>query len=410
MATVAKVSKGMNSAEYTYKDSFRHWWSRSSLQESEEAVLSLLPFYPESDGKRLAKVYNIPIDEKNKIHEFNVHNIVETNNKEDHVVLVHGYGAALGFFYKNFESLTERPNINLHALDLLGYGLSSRPNLPKHKKDPVQDVQQVEDFFIESIEKWRQYKKIDKFYLIGHSLGGYLCSLYTLKYPQHVSKLVLISPVGVERSIYDVTDSGNSESESLKEGPDIEQEVGSHFARVDETIKSSSLHVPDENGYVKRIPNFPKYLVYLWEKNVSPFSILRTAGPWGPQLSSRWSFRRFGKNIEDASEMMKLHIYSYNTFVARGSGEYALTRLLAPGALARYPLLQRVPQNLEVNSLWLYGDVDWMSKEAGKTMVNLINKKGDVKADYEIISGAGHHIYLDNPVDFKKSIYNFFGW
>lgn len=407
---------------YSYKDSFRHWWNKSNLTKSEEDVLSLLPFYPESDGKRIAVVENIPIDKKNHIHEFNIKN-VETKTDgsgydDDHVVLIHGYGAALGFFYKNFDALTERGGINLHALDLLGYGLSSRPKLPKFKEVSMDDVNKVEDFFIESIEKWREQKQIEKFKLIGHSFGGYLSSLYTLRYPQHVSKLILVSPVGVERSGFDLSENPNAtkspslSSSAAVEGPDIEQEIGIHNKTTDEPINdlpTSSIHKIDENGYVKRLPNLPKFLSFLWEHHISPFTALRVLGPFGPHMSSSWSFRRFG-NIDDPSEVMKLHIYSYNTFVAKGSGEHALTRVLAPGALARYPLLNRLPKNLKVDSLFLYGDKDWMSKEAGHTLVKEINREGISSSEYEVIRDAGHHVYLDNPKDFKDSVYKFFDW
>ena len=33
--------------------------------------------------------------------------------------------------------------------------------------------------------------------LAGHSFGGYMSVAYTEKYPQHVDKLILLSPVGV---------------------------------------------------------------------------------------------------------------------------------------------------------------------------------------------------------------------
>ncbi|CAM9019589.1 hypothetical protein WICANDRAFT_32231 [Wickerhamomyces anomalus NRRL Y-366-8] len=406
---------------YTYKDSFRHWWNKSNLTKSEEDVLSLLPFYPDTDGKRVAIVENVPIDSKNHIHEFNIRNVeLEKDgsvNEDDHVVLIHGYGAALGFFYKNFDSITEKKGINLHALDLLGYGLSSRPKLPKFKEVSLDDVTRVEEFFIDSIEKWRAKKQIDKFKLIGHSFGGYLSSLYTLKYPEHVSKLILISPVGVERSAFDLSENPTNKPQSSPsvavEGPDIEQEVGIHRQKTDEPINdmpTSSIHKIDENGYVQRLPNLPKFLSFLWEHHISPFTALRVLGPLGPHMSANWSFRRFGSTIDDPSEVMKLHIYSYNTFVAKGSGEHALTRVLAPGALARHPLLNRLPKNLKVDSLFLYGDKDWMSKEAGHTLVNEINKEGLAKSDYGVISNAGHHVYLDNPQDFKDSVYKFFGW
>lgn len=35
--------------------------------------------------------------------------------------------------------------------------------------------------------------------LVGHSLGGYLASAYTVRYPERVSGLILVSPAGVPR-------------------------------------------------------------------------------------------------------------------------------------------------------------------------------------------------------------------
>ena len=35
------------------------------------------------------------------------------------------------------------------------------------------------------------------FVLVGHSFGGYIAGMYTEKYPKHVKKLVLLSPIGL---------------------------------------------------------------------------------------------------------------------------------------------------------------------------------------------------------------------
>lgn len=35
------------------------------------------------------------------------------------------------------------------------------------------------------------------FILAGHSFGGYICGHYACKYPQHLKKLLMLSPVGV---------------------------------------------------------------------------------------------------------------------------------------------------------------------------------------------------------------------
>eukprot|EP00352_Strombidinopsis_acuminata_P004258 CAMPEP_0176383714 /NCGR_PEP_ID=MMETSP0126-20121128/33732_1 /TAXON_ID=141414 ORGANISM="Strombidinopsis acuminatum, Strain SPMC142" /NCGR_SAMPLE_ID=MMETSP0126 /ASSEMBLY_ACC=CAM_ASM_000229 /LENGTH=71 /DNA_ID=CAMNT_0017748963 /DNA_START=331 /DNA_END=546 /DNA_ORIENTATION=- len=56
--------------------------------------------------------------------------------------------------------------------------------------------QETDGFFTDLLEDWREALGITDFFLAAHSYGGYLSSMYTLKYPQHIKKLFLISPVG----------------------------------------------------------------------------------------------------------------------------------------------------------------------------------------------------------------------
>ncbi len=82
---------------------------------------------------------------------------------------------------------------------LLGFGLSSRPDfydsIQSTGKEPT-SVEGAESFFVDSLEEWRKAQNIEKMVLAGHSMGGYLSVAYTEKYPERVSKLILISPVG----------------------------------------------------------------------------------------------------------------------------------------------------------------------------------------------------------------------
>jgi len=137
-----------------------------------------------------------------EIHEFTVERVGEEVHND--VVIIHGYGAGLGFFYKNFEPLSRLPGWRLHALDLLGMGRSTRPAFRIHAKDHEGKIREAEDWFIDALEEWRVKSKIDKFTLLGHSLGGYMATAYALKYPGRLKKLVLISPVGIPEDPYAV--------------------------------------------------------------------------------------------------------------------------------------------------------------------------------------------------------------
>ena len=77
---------------------------------------------------------------------------------------------------RNMDGLS--PHFRLFALDWLGTGLSGRPPFPSEGR------QAAEDFFVESLEKWRGKMGLDKFVLLGHSLGGYLSACYALQHPE----------------------------------------------------------------------------------------------------------------------------------------------------------------------------------------------------------------------------------
>jgi pimeloyl-ACP methyl ester carboxylesterase len=77
-------------------------------------------------------------------------------------------------------------------IDIIGMGCSSRSDYDK-SKPPAQIV----DYFMRFIESWRLKRGISGFYLAAHSFGGYLSALYTVRYPQHVRKLMLVSSIGL---------------------------------------------------------------------------------------------------------------------------------------------------------------------------------------------------------------------
>lgn len=103
------------------------------------------------------------------------------------LVLLHGFAAGLGFWTFNIDHLSKQQNV--YAIDLLGFGRSSRPNFPS-------EAEEVEKVYVDSIEEWRQRMGLNKFVLCGHSFGGYLACAYALKHPENISHLVLADPWG----------------------------------------------------------------------------------------------------------------------------------------------------------------------------------------------------------------------
>ena len=81
-------------------------------------------------------------------------------------------------------------NRTIYAIDLPGFGRSSRINFPSNGSD-------VESQYIFIIEQWRAILGLEKMNLLGQSLGGYLAGLYALQYPDSINLLVLSDPWGM---------------------------------------------------------------------------------------------------------------------------------------------------------------------------------------------------------------------
>lgn len=265
-----------------------------------------------------------------------------------------GYGGAFAFYWQNLAAMCSIPNSRIYLMDLLGMGLSGRPKFPhiKVKGDPNTSeniksrVSQAEDFFLDSFEDFAKKEKIDNFTMIGHSLGGYLSTAYALRRPERVNRLILISPVGIPKSPYH-----NDEEEEAKVGENripVERELREDQRQTTSgqasSSRSSLASSPSESSKTAdKLKMPPKtWWTYLWEKNISPFSLVRVSSFMGPKLVSRYAARRFG--LFPPEVQTDLFGYLYSVYGQPGSGEYCLAHILSPGAFARWPLITRIKQ------------------------------------------------------------------
>ena len=429
--------------------------STSSFSESSGDKVPAVQTYSNSDpyGPRQWHSKLVKLSGKNRaLNEFSVERIDE--EIDQNLVMLHGYGAGLGFFYKNFEGLSRVKGWKIYALDLLGMGRSSRPPFKLNAKDRQQSITEAENWFIDALEEWRVQKKIDRFTLLGHSLGGYMAVAYALKYPGHLKKLVLASPVGIPEDPYAVNaEMPEPQDSTLANEFTQDQQVDvkdSSNPRIPESAKigdnndffnARSRAQQASNGSDKTPPPrkpLPKWLTYLWDANISPFSLVRWSGPLGPRFVSGWTSRRFSHL--GSEEAQALHTYAYSLFRQRGSGEYALAYILAPGAFARSPLIRRIqgvgrqylqPDGSVTSSVesagrkrengvpivLMYGENDWMDIAGGyaaeqklkeerakilSTATAEERKSDNGSAKVIVIKKAGHHLYLDGWEEFNE--------
>ncbi|VVT50769.1 uncharacterized protein SAPINGB_P002874 [Magnusiomyces paraingens] len=466
-----------------YKDAFKQWLWQPSQVDAEDGILNLVQGIPadrtvahnHTEITVPAAITGGSSSDPPKTYFINEYAITTPPEKEKNVlVMMHGYGAGLSFFFKNFGPLAAGlgSSWSIYALDWLGYGGSSRPKFRVRTSDlsatenvtlpsPINPqksqvlhenvvTRETEDWFVESLEAWRAAKGIERFTLMGHSMGGYFAAAYAFRYPQRVERLVMVSPAGVERGYDPSLDNetsfrkaflSKSKEADKTDEPTLQDEVDKPQSDIQHADHDTHHHTLNNKNQPEmevtefgerpkgwrsaenRRLRFGPRISYLWNNHYSPFFFIRASTFLGPRLVSYWSYNRF--NGLTIAERDAMHTYAYKIMSGSGSGEYAITRILAPGALPRMPLLDRLDSTfglLKCPSLWMYGQQDWMDVDAGFEAVKALNaldakvqtaaaaasRNGQQttppinrKADYVEIPQAGHHLYLDNPNAFN---------
>ncbi|CAL9738272.1 protein Ecm18p [Monosporozyma servazzii] len=361
------------------------------------------------------KITNDMIDDQ--INQWHLHNNIEAiNSKQDMIttptLLVHGYAASSMAYHRNFQTLSKSIK-DLYAIDLPSNGLSSHISLPripsssnlKYKiikgddskstatklsvtqnwesiENQWEMVNYYEDYFIDSIERWRQWNHIEKFNLVGHSFGGYISSKYALKYPNHVNKLALLSPLGVERNVCSLHNVENGMN-PLQKGDIID-------------LNDSDPTSP----YYARSFTIPGFLFN------NQLNVLRWMGPVGGKLARTFIDKRYS-NIPNPTYREYLYRIFYKSNVPFGSANIlALTHLFTREMNAKDPLLDNCKNLKPKDIMMAYGDEDWMNRQAGYSMTNILNKLGH-NAQYVEVLNAGHNLFLDNPKSFDELLVNF---
>lgn len=131
---------------------------------------------------------NTPVSDSSPDHF--LHHIAAGPSSGAPLVMMPGYGAGAAFYFRSVSPLAST-GLRVFAVDWLGTGLSGRPRF--HPRGYEQSVA----WFTDSLEEWRRRNHLERFTLLGHSLGGYLAACYALKYPERVDKLILVGPAGV---------------------------------------------------------------------------------------------------------------------------------------------------------------------------------------------------------------------
>ncbi|XP_077286908.1 (Lyso)-N-acylphosphatidylethanolamine lipase-like [Arctopsyche grandis] len=273
----------------------------------------------------------------------------ETSEKTP-LVLLHGLGAGVALWVMNLDELAD--NRPVHAIDLLGFGRSSRPSFSL-------DGKVVEMQMVTFLEEWRRKMKLDNFILLGHSLGGFLAASYTMQYPERVKHLILADAWGIPES------------------------------------------PPNVFEYYK-LPMWVRMIFYVL-RPLNPLWPLRAAGPWGESLVGKARANlvaKFASFLPQAEDVIPQYIHQCNS--QKPSGESAFHAMMHMWAFAKIPIVRRM-HRLDSNTrlTMLFGAKSWVDSSIGYSIQKDLRNS---TVDVHIIPEAGHHVYLDQPEIFNKFV------
>jgi len=247
------------------------------------------------------------------------------------LVLVHGYASANAYWAPVLGLLQE--HFRVYCVELMGWGRSDRVPWTAKSADEVLDL------YRDSIERWRMAMGLERFLLLGHSLGCHACSAYAIHYPHRVSHLIFASPAGV-----------GLPPEAMRKKMDQNALLDYEFDTPSDTGASTL-----SNSSFRKNFQFSQFtyafLSCVWESNLTPMDGLRWLGPFG-HLAVGGILERRALKSGGNSFLRRLRTeqsdalidFTYQNQAAPPSGERALAPIFMPGAYAKKPLF-----------LWLRG-------------------------------------------------------
>lgn len=261
------------------------------------------------------------------------------------VVLLHGKNFN-GAYWKTTAELLSENGFTVVIPDQIGFGKSSKPENFQYS---FQQLSLNTKILLDSL-------KIQSAIVLGHSMGGMLATRFTLMYPEFVSQLVLVDPIGLE---------------------DYKLKVP--YQSIDELYKKE----------IKQ--NFESLKKYQQENYYH--------GEWKPEYDQWLNF------------MVEQTMQNDYPVIAKNNA-------LTTDMIMTQPVVYEL-QNIKASTLLIVGSLDktalgkdQVSQEVQKTMGNyteLAEKTQRIIPDceLEIIEGAGHLPHIESFDKFSKALLDF---
>lgn len=111
---------------------------------------------------------------------------IKEGTGEKTLLFVHGLSSNADAWSKNIAVLKQ--DYTCVALDLPGYGKSSKPV-----------ASYTASYFAEVVQQFIEKLELKNIVLVGHSMGGQASIKLATMHPEHIEKLILVAPAGLEQ-------------------------------------------------------------------------------------------------------------------------------------------------------------------------------------------------------------------
>ena len=297
------------------------------------------------------------------------------------LVLIHGFASGLGIWTPCFDALSQLHPF--YALDLPGFGRSSRPTFSK-------DGTEVEFQYVQYIEEWREALGLECMLLLAHGLGGYLSTIYAMQYPDRVHHLILVEPWGFTELPHNLAETDRLRSEDFDE-LQYENQLPSWLQGM-----SSVMNFFQSFSIVRSMPTFVGQWLYKSMFAKPQKSSIGSLSEDGELDLSMLAEENYFWNDEESLKYM----YFCNTMKPTGEDAFKALNLLL--FWAKYPILKRLDHLHDKTPMsFIYGSQTTMDHKIGYEVYHM---RPDSIVEVYLVENAGHNVFIDNPRHFVATL------
>ena len=174
------------------------------------------------------------------------------------IVMIHGWGSNLAAWSHQIDVLA--PHLTVYSIDLIGHGLSDKPDIDYTPRD-----------FLDHVRKWMDAVGLKSATFMGCSMGGGISIGMAIDYPQRVERLILVDALPPHRfRNKSVLESGGEKKSVEPVSPTVQEQLA-----VPEEMPATPVRLINRmnrnfglwGAYADKVPAIRQPTLIIWGDN-----------------------------------------------------------------------------------------------------------------------------------------------